>query len=153
MKLLILFLGISLFIHCSSSKKIPSNTTDLEVFLSFSKGPCYGKCPVYNLTVFENGLIEFQGVQYTTRLGFFYKWMDKKQFQDWEERLSELEWQDYDTYYPNPVSDFPVHKLSFREHEIAGNQILPLEVQEIFQSLDSIADESNWKPKVLKSEL
>lgn len=138
---------------CTSTKKVPEKTENWVVAFSFSKGPCYGRCPVYNLTLFENRWLEYQGVQHTERTGYFYQRLEKKVYTDLVKKLNGLDWAEFDQYYPNPVADFPVHKLQVGANIISGNQVLPETVQAVMAEIDALTQEGAWIERPLKTEL
>ena len=43
----------------------------------YSKGPCFGKCPIYTLTIYNTGFAKFKGRKYTKMDGEFVKQLDK----------------------------------------------------------------------------
>ncbi len=52
---------------CSTTQKV-LNQTEIEALpkvLTFSKGGCKGRCPIFDLTVYENGWMVCDGKMWT----------------------------------------------------------------------------------------
>ena len=45
---------------CKSSKEATISVDKKDTVLFYSKGPCLGKCPVYNLRVFSDGMVVYE---------------------------------------------------------------------------------------------
>lgn len=60
--LTILLIGV--LTSCSSSKELQK-----DPFLYFGKTACLGKCPVYDLYVFEDGKVEYNGIKNVAKKG------------------------------------------------------------------------------------
>ncbi|MEK6155084.1 DUF6438 domain-containing protein [Flavobacteriaceae bacterium 3-367] len=57
-----MMLLILVVLSCKSGKNGAMDTNNENTLLYYSKGPCLGKCPVYDLWVFTNGTVLFKGV-------------------------------------------------------------------------------------------
>lgn len=42
-----------------------------EMLLFYSKGPCLGKCPVYDLAIYTDGTVRYKGVSKVDKKGVF----------------------------------------------------------------------------------
>jgi hypothetical protein len=51
----------------SENSKSEGDTLEME----FSKTPCYGQCPVYEVKVYESGFAIWEGKNFTDRMGTF----------------------------------------------------------------------------------
>jgi hypothetical protein len=143
---LLLFLLAGLFSSCSS-KKIPRDLSELEIKIELNKGPCYGTCPVYTLTIYEKGILEYHGIQNVDKMGYFVKRMEKEAFNELINSFETADLTQYEDRYRNPVSDFPTFKLTYLEKSISGNQILPEPVQKLIKELDEITKTGEWQAK------
>ncbi len=57
--LVFLILVISLW-SCKSTKVNSSNNNDI-VFCTLERTPCFGRCPVYSIKIYESGLLLYKG--------------------------------------------------------------------------------------------
>lgn len=63
--LALVVLGLALLAGCASySKAIPE-----EAFIRLSRGPCFGRCPVYTVSIDAKGLVAFDGKRNVTQPG------------------------------------------------------------------------------------
>ena len=56
MKKIMILLVLALT-SCASSKEATAQAVKKEAVLYYSKGPCMGKCPVYDLLVYADGML------------------------------------------------------------------------------------------------
>jgi len=47
---------------CKSGKTTTTPQHKNDLLLQYSKGPCLGKCPVYDLYIYKDGTVSFRGV-------------------------------------------------------------------------------------------
>lgn len=45
---------------CKSGNQATSSVDNKDTVLQYSKGPCLGRCPVYNLRVFSDGMVLYE---------------------------------------------------------------------------------------------
>ncbi|SHJ30365.1 DUF6438 domain-containing protein [Aquimarina spongiae] len=76
MKYLMMLLVLLNF-SCQSSKSV---TEDPEVLVYYSKGRCLGKCPVYDLWVYQDGSFLYSGIDYVSVKGKIKSKLKKKEF-------------------------------------------------------------------------
>ena len=57
-----------LITSCSISKKLDINDTD-KAYISLSKGKCRGHCPVYDLWIFKDGKVLYNGINNVEKIG------------------------------------------------------------------------------------
>ncbi|MFK7813087.1 MAG: DUF6438 domain-containing protein, partial [Maribacter sp.] len=56
----VMILLILALASCKSSDKVASVTEKKAAILQYSKGPCLGRCPVYNFQIFDDGMVVYQ---------------------------------------------------------------------------------------------
>ncbi|MEL7161863.1 MAG: DUF6438 domain-containing protein [Bacteroidota bacterium] len=79
-KLLYGLLPLLLFACNPSTFLGPSaaNADKYDLRVSYHRGACYGRCEVYSLDVYENGLVLFKGERFTDRPGLWEKAVDRR---------------------------------------------------------------------------
>ncbi len=125
-----------------------ANLSRMEPVIQMSKGPCYGRCPVFKLTVYENGLASYEGERYTDRLGLYVKKLEKGQL---ERLLGEFKranvWQYRDSYrgrIPDMQSVTITYHEGSRKKTITGKEIRPNAVKWLETQLDQLAQSEGW---------
>jgi hypothetical protein len=71
--LTILALIISLSIAVAKHKKHSKATTKEILSVTMNHGGCYGRCPVYNIKVENNGTVTYTGLRFVQDSGTFQK--------------------------------------------------------------------------------
>ena len=143
--ILIMF-SATLFNSCGTTAN--ADLSRLDPIIEMSKGPCYGRCPVFTLTVYENGIASYEGERYTDRLGTYVKKLEKGQM---ERLLGEFKranvWQFRDSYRGR-IPDMQSVTITYREGNkkktITGKEIRPNAVKWLETQLDQVAQSEGW---------
>lgn len=79
-----------------------------SLFASIKKGYCFGKCPVYEMHIYNTGFIMYQGTANVELLGTHTGWATKEQLQVLLDKASEIGYFQMADEYDNPgVTDLP----------------------------------------------
>ncbi|NNF02213.1 MAG: hypothetical protein HKN22_05975 [Bacteroidia bacterium] len=76
----VIVVGIVFMSLSSCSKKLQvADAQEAQKIASESKlvsylerTPCYGKCPVYKIEIYDNGLVTYEGIRFTEKIGKYY---------------------------------------------------------------------------------
>ena len=139
MKHLFSLIVVVLFLtSCSSTKEIASTGQDISsneaseisesnenrltfdniakddsLFASISKGYCYGTCPVYKMKIYNNGLVELEGIRNIDLIGAFTTKLSKEQMIAFIEKAKAINYMELDDVYDNKnVTDLPAATTS-----------------------------------------
>ena len=89
MRCIIFLMTLLTITSCGSKKEITEAITDVEPIevsqdplIVFSKGACYGTCPVYTLNIDESGNMTFEGKRNVEKLGKYTKKLDLNSLQE-----------------------------------------------------------------------
>lgn len=145
---LYLFLGVCLvFQSCIPRQKVTS-IDELPKLLEMSKGPCYGPCPVFKLTIYRNGLASYVGERYTEREGTFYKNLDRGQIDKLVADCKAANLWQFPDAYRSQYPDLPTVTITYfeadRSKTILGKEGRPEVIMNLEASLDKIADSGGW---------
>ncbi|MCB0612242.1 MAG: hypothetical protein KDC75_03010, partial [Phaeodactylibacter sp.] len=148
---LISFVAIAfMFTGCGASANMSLNNMDKVI--EMTKGPCYGRCPVFTLTVYDKGIVSYKGERYTDRLGTYVKKLEKEEM---ERLLREFKnanlWQ-YKDAYRGRIPDMQSVSISYyegsRKKTVTGKEIRPNSVKWLESLLDQIAQSNTgWIQK------
>jgi len=144
-----------LITSCGPSANMTLNPADKVI--EMTKGPCYGRCPVFKLTIYKNGIASYEGERYTDRLGTYVKKLDKGEL---ESIIGEFKranmWQFRDTYrgrIPDMQSVSIMYKEGGKSKTVTGKEIRPNAVKWLEAQLDRIANSNEgWILKEAPSE-
>ncbi|HMO38277.1 MAG TPA: DUF6438 domain-containing protein [Saprospiraceae bacterium] len=116
--------------------------------IEMAKSPCYGRCPVFRLTVYASGLVSFDGERYTERTGFWVKKMDKNEYQNLLRAFRNANLWQFDNVYRGEYYDAPTVTISYYEEgdlkTIIGKDGRPNKVLELEALLDDLARTDGW---------
>ena len=134
MKNIALIIIITLGFSCNPVKQDNSNP-----MIQLTKKRCLGKCPVYDLFIYEDGLVRYNGIENVKKTG-------RHQFKIADDQLSELQqlfakakFQDIED--PEKKGrDFPITQLSFKNKTISFQGTNMTEkVKDIVSKIEEIA--------------
>ncbi len=128
------------------------NLGSMDKVIEMTKGPCYGRCPVFTLTVYEKGIVSYKGERYTDRLGTYVKRLEKEEL---ERLLREFKnanlWQ-YKDAYRGRIPDMQSVSITYyegsRKKTVTGKEIRPNSVKWLESLLDQVAQSNTgWIQK------
>ena len=90
----------------------------LERVIEMAKGPCMGKCPVYFLFIYENGLAMYKGRANVEMIGRYYTVLPRKDFKAIKEVFAKANLTQYQDHYQAEVTDMPSTRISYKSESI-----------------------------------
>jgi len=122
----------------------------LEKLVELSKGPCYGKCPVYALTVYTNGIVAYEGKQFTNREGVFVTKLSDAELRTLKSDLQAAKLNTFLDGYRSKVPDLQTVTITYYSTDytktIVGKDSRPEPVMKIQSSLEALEQLPNWQP-------
>ncbi len=119
------------------------------MIIEMSKSPCYGRCPVFTLTVYEKGIVSYRGERYTPRTGLWIKKLDKPTYQALLEAFRQANLWQFDNAYRGEYFDAPTVAITYYEEgdvkTITGKDGRPAQVLALEALLDDITLLDGWK--------
>jgi len=172
MRYLIPFIATLLFAVSCNSKKATTTTevttppdTVVVVMESeapkdslavyFEKTPCFGRCPVFKIKVYQSGFATYEGLNFSEKMGLFsYRFTDT----DLEKIFTmakEIGYFDLESEYNDPrVTDLPsvISEISLNDesHRIKARKGVPQELKDFHENLGVMLNERDWKPYSLR---
>lgn len=140
--------------HCRSTNDINdskdrNDTGRVAIYLE--RGVCFGRCPVYNLTVYGSGRAVYAGEQNVKFRGTFEKKFDPDLLNEIFELASELGYFEMEHEYRNPhLSDFPTIRSSIDEgsrsnHVLRYTDDPPANLIKLEDNIDSLfGPDDSW---------
>jgi hypothetical protein len=147
---------ISLALSCKSKEKISqTNSSGLDTVLlaSIERTPCFGACPTYKISIYNNGYVVYEGKQHVKNIGLFSSRLDSSKVNEIKDFIEKNKILDMNDEYKNPrIADYPG---TFTEASLNGKykHILemdpqaPKQLKDFEKFLDSFfTDETVWLP-------
>lgn len=133
---------------CKTSKDLSDLNND-DIRFSLSKGACFGKCPVYTLTIYQNRLAVFEGINFTNKQGVHQRTIAKKEFKRLEKLFSSSNFDKFQKEYKSDLVDLPMIRIGYHNGknylESKGRFNLPDELTLLQFELEKIADKDGWQ--------
>jgi hypothetical protein len=132
----------------------PEQSSD-SLLISFEKTPCFGRCPVYKIKVYESGFATYEGLNFAERMGLYaYRFSDQK-IEEILQSARNVNYTGLDPEYDDPrITDLPSTiskiKLEGKYHRVVARVNIPQEVKNFHSNLDVALTENDWKPYSLR---
>ena len=138
-------LCVCLLIFCSACnlKMIDSNKSKVnqDPFIIMERTACYGTCPQYEISIYRNGLIQYNGTAFVDRLSCFQSFLHASIIIDIQLYLESINFFQLDTAYLSPLTDLPSVitevKLNNKTHKVVDRLNGPIELKYIYSLIDS----------------
>lgn len=137
-----------LFDSCTPLEKI--NLQEESPLVRLSRGACFGRCPIYNFTVYESGIAIFAGERFTPKLGTWIRELPDSDMRKLRDQLQETNLWQYAPSYPSRLSDAP--QISITQYEgdaqktVTGKDGRPAPILMLQDMLERLAqtDKEEW---------
>ncbi|MEQ6123093.1 DUF6438 domain-containing protein [Pseudotenacibaculum sp. MALMAid0570] len=133
-KIITLFVfALILNVSCNSAKQNSS-----EPYIQLTKKRCFGKCPVYDLFIYRDGLVKYNGIDHVSKKG-------RHQFKISKDKLVEIESLLLNSGLESlkdpekRTRDLPVTHLSFQHKTVLfqGND-MPEKIKKVIKAIESL---------------
>lgn len=132
---------------CKTTKNRVESGLETKV-IELYKSPCFGECPVFYLSIFDNHIARLDARHNMDIAGIYTKQLDNKEYKALVKSFREANIWKYPDVFPSDIVDFPTTKLYFhdegREKQIEGKYDWPEELKTLEELLMKIVREDNW---------
>ena len=161
MKYLFAYLSLLLFVVGTSCKTGPGIISQpdkrIEKLISFRKSPCFGKCQVYRLSLYTDGMVILEGKENLDKTGVHFCQLNKETKEKFYKEINTLNWKSYKNSYFRNIPDLPSTELIYYGatdsiiKSITSNTLLPKEIETIQSELANLIKSEKWT-QILKKE-
>lgn len=131
---------------------VQAQDTGRNVAITLERGPCFGACPIYTLTLYEDGTVAYAGERFVTVTGEQTSQIDPETVQAMVDAFAEAGYFDWDEAYQEAtVTDLPTVTTSVtrdgQTHQIvryAGDPNAPLALPFLEQWIDEMTGSGQW---------
>lgn len=116
---LIIFLAA--FISCKQQQKATGQNLpeqDNELLFSLKTTPCFGECPVFDLKLYNDSTLIFEGKQFTQLEGTHKSKLNSRQYEAFTNLVDQVDWGNLNDEYVSDMTDLPSSSFYFNN---AGN--------------------------------
>lgn len=131
MKSLLKLCALGGLLLCASGclfKPTASQVSSYQLRAHYEQGACFGRCPVYALDLYQNGLLVYQGERFTDMPGTWEKVLTKPELNELVGEFSKVDFRNYPASYPSRVPDLAAITLAYAP--TAGGQIYTISWKE-----------------------
>lgn len=103
---------------CKSGKNITKQLVfDEANSIALERTACFGTCPVYQVIIFADGTINYEGRNHVNQIGFYTGTLDKKTTLNLFIQVADFSWDAYPDKYPIDNYDFPQFNISYKAND------------------------------------
>jgi hypothetical protein len=119
--------------------------------IAFEKTPCFGRCPVYKVKVYESGFAVYEGINFSEKLGLYSGNISKEKMERIYQSALEIGFFELEPEYDNSgVSDLPATitmiNMNGKKQRIKARYNTPEKLQIFQENLAVTLTENNWQP-------
>lgn len=114
MKQLLILLLITSVFSCKQTKPIKEDLKALEVdnqkesiFISMERTPCLGRCPGYTITIYETGMVIYEGRDFVEREGKYTTMLSNDAMEELKNYIKEINFFNLKDKYDKEITDIP----------------------------------------------
>jgi len=151
-----------LLISCASTKegKDKVNSSDKAEFKNVSKddslfayirrGACFGKCPTYELRIYNSGYTELNGIRFVDLIGEYTTTISKEKMRAFVEKAKSIGYMEMEDVYDNEmVTDLPEMQTSIVingiRKAVRRRYNFPQEIVSFEKLFDALLESEKWK--------
>ncbi len=151
--LIMKFLALSLFTFFS----FYVNSQSTEIIISYNKGACMGKCPVYSISVDNQGLLRYDGKLNVEKIGIYKTQLTDKEMKKLLCKFEQAKINQLDDNYGMDIMDVQMTTIAYKDstmQKIIMSKIeLPKKLMKAETYLQSLTkDSKNKKIKWTREE-
>lgn len=128
-----------------------SQTDRYLLRVRYEQGSCFGRCPVYALNVYDNGLVTYEGQRFTDKQGTWQKLLSRAEHAELLADFDALEFDRYPSVYPSSVADLSSKQITYTAktppatHTVSWKEAPAPELNRLADRLRSIAESGGFK--------
>lgn len=154
---LYVFFVLMVAVSCKSGEKTVESQTNesssnnaetaQESFLVKQKAtPCFGECPVYELTIYEDGRLSYHGKNFVEFKGHYTAQLSDDKIREIKRRIEKSGFFNFEEEYDNPnITDLPsiitTVQLNGETHRVKSRYETPDEVRRFHKFIQLIPDD------------
>lgn len=169
MKYLTILALILSFAACKSTKKVEqvvnlqsehSINTDIAqdtAIISMTKGGCYGRCPSYDFSITQHGLMTFKSKRFCKKEGVFNKQLNDLETKELFAKFKAADLFSMEDNYESMIPDMPMITISYndgkKEKTVRGKLERPESLKALQKELESYAQTTEGWDLVGQTEM
>lgn len=144
-----IIVSILIFASCKSLKNA-HKLNPQKALISMIKEPCPNNCSAYNLHVYKDGTVVYEGVKNAIRYGVHAMKISKSDMKNLTLAFDRAQLKNFKDNYPTYDGSLPIVTLRYAtkdfEKQIRGSVERPKELLELQKLLETIANQNSYVP-------
>ena len=138
------------FSNCSVLAPSPEHIADYELRIQYHQDVCFGRCPVYSLSLYSNGLLVYQGERFTDKAGVWYRLIGQRETQGLIDSFQNLDFASYPSTFSSQVPDMAARRLRFidesgRNHKTTFKENRPEELLVLADRMAALTESGTFR--------
>ncbi len=133
---------------CRLTQPIVPDLSKLDPVIEMEKGPCYGNCPVYQLTIYTDRTATFRGERFTNKNGLWTKKLALAEYDRLVQAFREANLWKYPSAYKSNIPDLQTVTLRYyeedRSKEVIGKDGRPESILALEEMAERVANSGGW---------
>lgn len=118
-------------------------------YVLIDRGACYGRCPIYSIKVFPDGLLQYYGKRFVTKEGLFEKRLSPNEVAPVFENMQTYRIDTTKDNYNVPIADLPTLTIAYsykgQKRKIINAQFGPGLFRVLAKQIDNLAQvDDSW---------
>jgi len=119
--------------------------------LKYKKTPCYGKCPIYEVEVYTDGYITYNGKNFVEKIGAYETKISAEEVKALKQRFFDINFLELSNEYPisgPKIADLPSTIIDFRVGDmikhVSDKHDAPKKLKELEKWVETYFDGLKW---------
>ena len=141
----IILLTILIFSSCYTSNKCCLTNTNTPI-IEFHKFPCFGKCKVYKLIIYEDKSMILTGIRNVEYIGNYRSIMKTAQYEQLLSSFEQISFSLLENEYLTGAKDLQITEVKFKNNIVKFHKRrAPANLLQLSKEISNIIDSSKWK--------
>jgi len=140
-------LGVLLFSACKTTPEAPKTAEAPAVLVRLERTACFGRCPIYRVTVMSDGAVSFVGERFVVAEGEQKATLDAEALKKLVTRLEASPFASWNDFVDRSMTDMPSVVLTFKGktvHHYLGDERAPAELKQLEDDVDALIGTAPW---------
>ena len=150
-----LYISLTFFISCSFLKKNKVNKDsnvviekeivdylDKKPLVKMRKTPCFGRCPYFEVSIYDDGLVVYDGMKFVEKIGKYSSFINKKKVALIEDYIRRADFFSFEKEYDARVTDLPsvIIEVNYqnKNHKVKGRYRIPEKFKMFTKFIDNL---------------
>lgn len=119
-----------------------------QIVASIERTACFGQCPIYRATFYDNGEVRYVGRRFVEMVGTFTTLISAEELAEIDAFAEKIGYHGFKDAYPTPITDFPTcitsHRKGDKVKKILNGEHAPADLIGFERMLDGLLKDRDW---------